>query len=54
MQDNSCVMYHLECKAGVLDTLHHPSYMTSVSSTSEALGLENVFDEWTDLPRTKK
>ena len=53
-QDNSCAMYHLACNTGVLDTLYHPSYMTSVSSTGEVLGLENVFDEWTGLPRIKK
>ena len=27
-KDNTCAMYRLACKAGVLDTLYHPSYMT--------------------------
>ena len=38
-EDNSCRMYHLACKAGVLDTLHNPSYMTAIPSTSIILGL---------------
>jgi hypothetical protein len=46
-------MYHLACKAGVLGTLYHPSYMGTIPSTSVALGLDNVIDEWTGLPRIK-
>jgi hypothetical protein len=53
-QDNTCAMYCLACKAGHLDTLYHPSYMTSVSSTCKVLGLENVIDEWTGLPIIKE
>jgi hypothetical protein len=53
-KDNSCAMYRLACKAGVLDTLYHPSYMTSVAANSKVLGLDNVLDEWTGLPRIKE
>ena len=42
--DTSCPMYHLACKAGVLDTLYHPSRITTIESTSEVLGLESVID----------
>ena len=52
--DTSCPMYHLACRAGVLDTLYHPSHMTTIESTSEILGLQNVIDEWTGLPRIKE
>jgi hypothetical protein len=31
-KDNACAMYHLACKAGVLDSLYHPSYMTSIAA----------------------
>jgi hypothetical protein len=51
--DKSCRIYHLG-KAGVLDTLYHPSYMISVALTHEVLGLANVFDEWSGLPRIKE
>jgi hypothetical protein len=37
-KDNSFPMYCLACKAGVLDTLYHPSYMTVIPSTSVVLG----------------
>ena len=47
-------MYHLACKDGVLDTLCHPSHMTTIESTNEVLGLENVIDDWTGLPRIKE
>ena len=47
-------MYRLACKAGVLDTLYHPSYMTSVAASSEILGMGNIVDEWTGLPRIKE
>ena len=50
-KDNMCQLYRLACKAGVLDTLYHPSYMTAISSTSAILGLDNVIDEWAGLPR---
>jgi hypothetical protein len=53
-KDNTCPLYHLAFKAGVLDTLYHPSYMTTISSTSAVLGLDNVIDEWTGLPRIKE
>ena len=53
-KDNTCAMYHLACKAGVLDTLYHPSYMTSVAANSTLLGLDTVLDEWTGLPRIKE
>lgn len=53
-KDNSCAMYRLACKAGVLDTLYHPSYMTGVASNTKLLGLDNVLDEWTGLPRIKE
>ena len=49
-KDNSCPMYRLACKAGVLDTLYHPSYITEVSASSEVMGLDNVCDQWTGLP----
>ena len=47
-------MNHLTCKAGVLDTIYHPSYMTAIFSTSAVLGLDNVIDEWTGLPRIQE
>jgi hypothetical protein len=50
----SCPMYCLACRAGVLDKLYHPSHLTTIESTSEVLGLENVIDEWTGLPRIKE
>ncbi|KAL3802508.1 hypothetical protein HJC23_012527 [Cyclotella cryptica] len=53
-KDKSCAKYRLACKAGVLDTLYHPSYMTSVASNTKLLGLESVLDEWTGLPRIKE
>ena len=53
-KDNSCLMYRLACKAGVLDTLYHPSYITEVSASSEVMGLDNVCDQWTGLPRIKE
>jgi hypothetical protein len=37
-EDNTSPMYRLVCKAGVLHTLYHRSYMTSISSTSAVLG----------------
>ena len=46
-KDKSCPMYRLACKAGVLDTLYHPSYITEVSASSEVMGFENVCDQWT-------
>ena len=52
--DTSCLMYHLACRAGVLDRLYHPSHMTTIEYTSEVLGLQNVIDEWTGLPRIKE
>ena len=45
-KDKSCPMYHLACKAGVLDTLYHPSYLTSVAASSSLLGLDPVLDKW--------
>lgn len=51
---NSCQIYCLVCKASVLDTPHHQSFMAIIPSTSAVFGLENVMDEWTGLPRTKK
>ena len=53
-KDNSCPMYRLACKAGGLDTLYHPSYITEVSASSEVMGLDNVCDQWTGLPRIKE
>ena len=53
-KDNSCTMYRLACKAGVLATLYHPSYLTSVAANSEILGLNSVPDEWTGLPVIKE
>ena len=53
-KDKYCAMYHLACKAGILDTLYHPSYMTSVAANSTVLGLDHVLDEWTGLPRIKE
>ena len=53
-KDSSCAKYRLACKAGVLDTLYHPSYMTSVASNTKLLGLGSVLDEWTGLPRIKE
>jgi hypothetical protein len=47
-------MYYLACKAGVLATLYHPSYKTSIASNSEILGLASVPDEWTGLPAIKE
>ena len=44
-KDSSCAMYRLACKAGVLDTLYHPSYMRVIPTTSDILGLENVIDQ---------
>ncbi len=52
--DTSCPMYHLACRAGVLDTLYHSSHMTTIESTSDILGLENVIEEWTGLPRIRE
>ena len=51
---NTCAMYHLACKAGVLDTLYHPSNMTSIAANSTLLGLDVVLDEWMGLPRIKE
>jgi hypothetical protein len=51
---NSCPLYRLACKAGVLDRLYHPSYLTVVQSTSVIMGLEGVVDEWTGLPKIKE
>ena len=53
-KDKSCPMYRLACKAGVLDTLYHPSYITAVSTSSDVMGFENVCDQWTGLPRIKE
>ena len=53
-KDNSCPMYHLACKAGVLDTLYHPSYIKEVSASNEVMGLDNACDQWTGLPRIKE
>ena len=53
-KNNSCAMYRLACHAGVLDTLYHPSYMTSVASNNKLLGLDSVLDEWMGLPRIKE
>ena len=53
-KDNSCPMYHLACKAGVLHTLYHPSYITAVPTSNVVVGLENVCDQWTGLPRIKE
>ena len=53
-KDNSFPMYHLACKAGVLDTLYHPSYITAVPTSSNMMGFENVCDQWTGLPRIKE
>lgn len=53
-KDNSCAMYRLACKAGVLATLYHPSYLTSVAANSDILGLNSVPDEWTGLPVIKE
>ena len=46
--------YHLACKAGVLDTLYHPSYITAVPTSNGVVGLENVCDQWTGFPRIKE
>ena len=35
--DTSCPMHRLACRAGVLDTLYHPSHMTTIETTSEFL-----------------
>ena len=53
-KDKSCPMYRLACKAGVLDTLYHPSYLTSVAASSSILGFDSVLDEWTGMPRIKE
>ena len=53
-KDNSCLMYCLACKTGVLDTLYHPSYITEVSASSGVMGLDNVYDQWTGLHRIKE
>ena len=53
-KDNSCAMYRLACKAGVLDTLYHPSHMRVIPTTSGVLGLENVIDQWNGLPWIKE
>jgi hypothetical protein len=53
-KDKSCPMYRLACKAGVLDTLYHPSYITAVPTSSDVMGFENVCDQWTGLPRIKE
>jgi hypothetical protein len=53
-KDKSSSMYHLACKAGGLDTLYHPSYMTAIPLTSDVLGLEGVIDEGTGLSRIKE
>jgi hypothetical protein len=53
-QDSNCPMYRLACNAGALDTVYHPSYMTALQSTSTVLGVNNVIDEWTGLPRIKE
>jgi hypothetical protein len=53
-KDKSCAMYYLACKAGVLATLYHPSYKTSIAANSEILGLASVPDEWTGLPVIKE
>jgi len=47
-------MYHLARRAGDLDMLNHPSHMTTIETTSEVLGLVNVIDEWTGLPRIQE
>ena len=44
----------LACNAGVLDTLYHPSYMMAVQSTTTVLGLNNIVDKWTGLPKIKE
>ena len=53
-KDNSCPEYCLACKAGIIDLLYHPSYITEVSASSEVMGLDNVCDHWTGLPRIKE
>ncbi len=53
-RDHSCRMYCLACKAGVLDTLYHLSYMTAVPTSNVVVGLVNVNDQWTGLPRIKR
>ena len=52
--DAPCVMCHLAYKAGVLATLYHPSYMTSVVANKEILELSSVPDEWTGLSVIKE
>ena len=49
-KDNSCLMYRLACKACVLDTLYHPSYITAVPAYNVVVGLKNMCDQWTGLP----
>ena len=39
-KDNSCTMYHLACKTGVLGTIYHPSYMMVIPTTSDDVGLD--------------
>lgn len=53
-RDNSCPMYHLACKDGVLVALYHPSYLKAIPSTSAVLRLVNVIDKWTGLPGIKE
>ena len=53
-KDNTCATYHLACKAGIFDTLYHPSYMTSIAANSTLLGLDTVLDQWMGLPRIKE
>lgn len=53
-QYKCCVIYHLVFNAGVLNKPCHPSCLTIFVFTSEVLGLENVIDEWTSLPRIKE
>lgn len=44
-------MYRLASQTGVLSRLYHPSYITSVAADPKMLGLQNVLDEWTGLPK---
>ena len=53
-KDNTCAIYRLAYKAGVLDMLYHLTYMTSIAANSKVLGLDTVLDEWTGLPRIKE
>ena len=53
--DTSCPMYCLTCKAGVLDTLYHPSHMTTtIESTSDFLVLKMLFMSGQDFQGSKK